>query len=175
MTRNSCKLILVLAACAVPLVAAIVDAEQTDQAVGKSGALTNNRATQDYLNSLNPQRKRDKEEEARAEALNTAAAAPQNTNGQGADGHGVNGLGAEEGPGWSFQSPDMAEHGWIIALAVAALATSLAAAGYAAWSRTQRVQGTMTVLMPHARPQTSNKTSIPTPAESEARPKRRAA
>ena len=170
MTRNSCKLILVLAACAVPLVAAIVDAEQTDRAAGQSGALTNNRATQDYLNSLNPQRKRDKEEEARAAALDKAAAAPQNTNGQN-----TNGLGAEEGPGWSSHSADTAERGWIVVLAVAGLAISLAAAGYIAWSRTQRVQGTMTVLMPHALPKASDKTSIAPAADRDKRPERRAA
>ncbi len=170
MTRNSCKLILVLAACAVPLVAAIVEAEQTERATGQNGALTNDRATQDYLNALNPQRKRDKEEEARAEALDKAAAGPQSSNGQG-----VNGLGAEEGPGWSINSPDTAEHGWIIVLAVAGLAISLAAAAYAAWSRTQRVQGTMTVLMPHARPQASDKASIGPAAKQDKRPERRAA
>ncbi len=133
MSRNSCKLILVLAACAVPLVAAIVDAEQTDRATGQSGALTNNRATEEYLNSLNPQRKLDKEEAARAEALDKAAAAPQKAGEQG-----VNGLGAEEAPGWSLQSPDTTEHGWIVVLAVVGLAISLAAAGYVAWSRAAR-------------------------------------
>ena len=54
MKRNSCNLILVLAACAVPLVTAIVNAEQTDKPIGQSSALASDRATQDYLNSLNP-------------------------------------------------------------------------------------------------------------------------
>ena len=170
MTRNSCNLILVLAACAVPLVTAIVNAEQADKPIGQSSALANDRATQDYLNSLNPQRKRDKDEEARAEALERAAAAPQSSNAQGVDG-----LGAEEGPGSSLRSPDTAEHGWIIALAVAGLATSLAAAAYVAWSRRQRDYGTMTVLMPHARPQASDKPSIAPATEREKRPERRAA
>jgi hypothetical protein len=39
MTRNSCKLILVLVACAVPLVAAIVNAEQTDRPGSQSVAI----------------------------------------------------------------------------------------------------------------------------------------
>jgi hypothetical protein len=59
MTRNSCKLILILVACAVPLVAAIVNAEQTNQPIDQSGAIIN-RATQ-------------------------AAATPHNINGQGVE------------------------------------------------------------------------------------------
>jgi hypothetical protein len=179
MTRNPCKLIMVLAACAVPLVAAIVNAEQTDHPLGQSGALVNNRATQDYLNSLNPQRKRDQDEAARAEALDKAAdkaaAAPQRINEQSINARGVNGLGAEEGPGWSARTPDTADHGWIVVLAVAGLASSLAAAAYVVWSRSQRVQEPVTVLMPHARPHTSDTTISSPAAGSEARPERRAA
>jgi hypothetical protein len=141
MTRNSCKLILVLVACAVPLVAAIVNAEQNDRTVGPSEAV-------------------------RAGAVNNAAAAPQPGNGQA-----INGLGAEEGPSSSLDTPDTAEHGWIVVLALAALATSLAAAGYVVWQRSQSVPGTMTVLMP----QTADRNATAPTPERQARPERRAA
>ena len=157
MTRNSCKLILVLVASAVPLVAAIVNAEQNDRATVQNGASTNSRATQDYLNSVSPQRQRDKEE-----------AAP-------VKGQIVDGLGAEERPSPSLGTSDTADHGWLVVLAVTALAISLISAGYVAWTRTQRDQGAVTVLMPHALPKSSNTATTAATPDREARPKRRAA
>jgi hypothetical protein len=170
MTRNSCKLILVLVACAVPLVAAIVNAEQNDRATGNNAASANDHAKQDYLNSQSPQRQRDREEAAHAESQGKTADARQPAKEQA-----VEGLGAEERPGSTFDTPDTAEHGWLVVLAVTALAISLISAGYVAWSRTQRDQGTMRVLMPHALPKSSGKTTTASTTEREATPERRAA
>jgi hypothetical protein len=116
------------------------------------------------LNSVNPQRKRDQDATARAESPNKPGAPS-----------GVEGLGAEEHASSSTRTSDSSYQTWLIVLAVAGLATSLAAAAYVVWSRPQQDQGAVTVLMPQAMPNLSNKAKNVPNVEREARPKRRAA
>jgi hypothetical protein len=165
MRRNSFKLILILAACTVPLVAAIVNAEQAVRPGNENSASTESRTTQGYLDLVGPQHNRDRDEAANSEAINKIAS----------DAQGVNGLGAEERPGWSTRTSDAPEHGWIIVLGVAGLATSLCAAAYIVWSREKRSQEPITVLMPHARPKVSDGVATLPMTERDAKPGRRAA
>jgi hypothetical protein len=172
MTRNSCKLILVLLACAAPLAAVLVNAQPDNGASAgrfvrpsrglQASAAAANRETQTYLDP----------EEPAAKDLSQSAEPPQKTTQPRPK---IDALGAEEGPGPSFAAAGVGERGWIVVVAALGLAASLAAAAYVAWSRSRPDSMPVAVLMPRGLPQSSHKPAIVPVAEKDVRPERRAA
>ena len=163
MTRNSCKLILVLLACAAPLVAALVNAEPCNFPTDGLYALAEagqGAPRQQAVPEIKPSSANDKGE-VRAATPRNAAVARQ----------GATGLGARAAPSGSLNSSPSGAQNWIVPVAAAGLLVSLAAAAYIAWSRARRAEVPATVLLPLS---ADNSPGLPT-SDSEQQPERRAA
>jgi hypothetical protein len=160
MTRNTCKLILVLLVCAVPLVAAVVGAEPNSRPYGELYALA---ATEQGTTQ--------KDDAKRSETGGAAAQVGEKS----AVPAGAVGLGAEEGPSGSANSLSNIERGWILVVAGLGLLLSLAAAGYVTWSRARQIEPPATVLLPRGLPHASNNPASRPAADEQTMPERRAA
>jgi hypothetical protein len=178
MTRNSCKLILVLLVCAVPLVTFLVNAQQdgrpsarlyaladADRAAGKNLELNGQRQAQAYLDSSDSEDQGVRGDTKREEAGSKSASARR----------GVAGLGAEDGPSSTFHPPAVGERGWIVVLASLGLALSLAAAGLLAWFRARPASVPATMFLPQTLPHSSATSPSAVPAAKGQGPSRRAA
>jgi hypothetical protein len=175
MTRNSCKLILVLLACAIPLVAALANARQDNRpSVGLYAQADAARADQHasgqrqaeaYLGSSDVDDQSVKGDAKPAESAPKANVARR----------GVIGLGANDGPSSSLRSLPGGERGWIVVLASLGLALSLVTAGCLAWLRSRPAGVPMTMLLPQKLPQPPVGSPTPATAVSEKGPSRRAA
>jgi len=171
MIRNSCKLILVLLCCAVPLAAVLVSGQQNNATSDRHYPRTDRTAiNQPSAASRQPQN--DAEAADADEQLANDEKAAEATR-KAAPTRAIAGLGAEDGPGPSFHPLAARERGWIVAAAALGLMSSLAAAGYLAWSRSRPARAPVAVLLPRRGPQLSDSATGVPPANQS--PKRRAA
>jgi hypothetical protein len=185
MTRNSCKLILVLLACAAPLTAVLVHAQQQSGTSAAHFVLSGSNA---QANASAARNSRpfigDAEAQAKLDALISKskheAATPASPSAETAESlsrgrPSVDALGAEAGPGSSPAAGENPEYVWIGIVAALGLAASLAATGYLAWSRLQPSNNAVAAFMPRALPQPPRKTTPVPAADKDIRPERRAA